>query len=152
VTIEASSAYHRTAGHSAGPVRLLVLLYEQLVKDLRRALAAGKNNDVEGRAREIDHALTVVGHLQGTLDLERGGEVANNVDRFYSVLRVRLLQSQFRFHVSEEILLEQIAHLLLLREAWMEVDRSMTEELSSAQIKTTRTEEVSTRASTDWSG
>ena len=58
---------------------MVVLLYDQLIKDLRRA--AAKMNDIEARTRELDHALKVLGQLQGTLDLTQG-EVASNLDRF----------------------------------------------------------------------
>jgi len=42
MTPDASSAYRRTDGHSAGPIRLVIMLYEQLIKDLQSAVAAMK--------------------------------------------------------------------------------------------------------------
>lgn len=121
--MDPASAYRRTAGHSASPVHLVVMLYEQIVKDLGRAITALDNHDIPGRTREIDHALRVVGQLQGTLDMERGGDVARDLEGFYFMLRTRILDAQIC--ASAEILRQQIAHLLLLRGAWTEVDQAL---------------------------
>lgn len=115
------SAYRQTNGHGAGPVRLVVLLYEQLVDDLRRALAAIELGDAESKTLEIGHALEIVGQLQGRLDMERGGDVAVNLDRFYDLLRLDLVRAQLQS--SGFVLQRQLDNLLTLREAWLEVER-----------------------------
>jgi flagellar secretion chaperone FliS len=116
-----SFAYRASAVAGSSPVGLVVLLYEQLIEDLRCAVGAMRAQDVQKRSRELDHALQIVGQLQGTLNKEQGGEAARNLDRFYSLLRGRLLQAQLQ--ISPEILREQIAVLLDLREAWLQLER-----------------------------
>jgi len=115
-------AYRQSASQSASPLRVVILLYEQLVKDIQRAMAAMVHDDIETRANEIDHALVVVGKLQSTLDMEHGGEVARNLERFYQTLRGSLIEAQAR--LSPELLRAQVAHLLTLREAWIEVEQA----------------------------
>jgi flagellar protein FliS len=122
MTLDASSAYRHTDGHGANPIKMVILLYEQLIKDLQRGLAAMERNDIEGRTDEIDHALRVVGQLQGTLDMQQGGEVAKNLDRYYYSLRVSLLNAQIGVLPGE--LRKHIRILLELREAWVQVERS----------------------------
>jgi flagellin-specific chaperone FliS len=39
----------------------------------------------------LNHALIVLGELQGVLDYERGGQVARNLSDFYTVGRVLIL-------------------------------------------------------------
>ncbi len=112
--------YRESAGQTASPVRLVILLYEQLIKDLQRAAVAIERNQVEARTQEIDHALIVVAQLQGVLDMERGGDVAKNLDRFYDVLRGSLIEAEIRR--SADLLHAQVRHLLTLREAWVEVE------------------------------
>src|SRR5436305_8010186 len=144
--MDASTAYIRASGQGATPLRMVVLLYDQLVKDLRRA--AAKVHDVEARTRELDHALKVLGQLQGTLDLTQG-EVAANLDRFYSILRANLLQLQLT--KSAALLSEQISHLLPLREAWAEVERSaIQEEVMDRTSSFTAPQGLDSVA--DWSG
>jgi flagellar protein FliS len=95
-------------------------LYEQAIEDLRRALVALEKNDIETRTREINHALTVISQLQGTLNRERGGEVARNLEVFYNTIRTGLIEAQMQ--QSPKILQQQISHLTLVFEAWLEVD------------------------------
>jgi flagellar secretion chaperone FliS len=118
-----TSAYRHSAGQSATPVHLVVMLYEQLIHDLQRALTAMSKEDIEGRTGQLIHALLVLGQLHGTLDFERGGEVAANLDGFYNLLRGDLLEAHIK--VAPEILRKHIGNLLELREAWIEVDRRL---------------------------
>jgi flagellar protein FliS len=118
--MDARHAYRDAAVRSASPVRLVVLLYEQIIQDLRGALTAIENQDIEARTKELDHALLVVGQLQATLNVEQGGQVARNLDGYYGAMRASLLEAQFK--VSPEILRKQIANLLTLREAWVQVE------------------------------
>jgi flagellar protein FliS len=119
--MDARSHYRETAVRGASPVRLVICLYEQAIEDLRRAVAALERGDVEGRTRGINHALTVISHLQSSLDMQQGGEVAANLNGFYGLIRAGLVQA----HVKESarILEEQISLLGTIHEAWLEVER-----------------------------
>lgn len=116
------TAYRETDGHGATAVRLVVLLYEQAIQDLRQAVQAIEQNNVQLRTNRINHALDVICLLQGTLNMERGGRVAPNLVRFYESLRAHLCQAQVQ--ASKEMLAQQITDLLTMREAWAEVDRA----------------------------
>jgi flagellar secretion chaperone FliS len=116
-------SYREAAGRGASGVQLVVLLYEQIIQDLGRAIKALAAGNVERRTLEINHALKVIAHLQSTLDLEIKGPVVENLMRFYSALRARLLAAQAQ--ASQQILQEQMALLLEMREAWIEVDHAV---------------------------
>jgi flagellar secretion chaperone FliS len=123
-------AYRESAARGASPVGQIVLLYEQMVEDLRRALRAIEANQIEERTNAINHAMVVVSHLQNSLNFEVGGDVAPQLERFYNMVRGRLLEAQFQ--VSKEILNEQIGLLLDLRDAWIEVDHAATSQTAAA--------------------
>jgi flagellar secretion chaperone FliS len=114
-------SYREAAIRGASPVRLVVLLYEQAIEDLRRALAAHVRRDIEVRTREIKHALLVISHLQSSLDKDRGGKVAINLEYFYNQIRAGLLEAQCR--QSTAALEKYIFLLMQVREAWCEVER-----------------------------
>jgi flagellar protein FliS len=120
--MDARSSYREAFAQGARPLQLVILLYEQGIEDLHRALAALQRGDIETRTRQINHALVVIGHLQGSLDMEQGAQVARNLQKFYQLLRDSLVQAQRKQSVT--ILQEQISHLMLLREAWIEVERT----------------------------
>jgi flagellar protein FliS len=122
--------YREAAVAGANPVRLVILLYEQAMSDLRYAMAAQAKGDIEGRTREINHAIEVIGHLQATLDREQGGNVAVILGRFYDQVRCGLIEAQCKQSVT--LLEQQIAHLLQVHEAWCAVERAITAAKSDA--------------------
>jgi len=119
---DARSSYREAAVRGASPVRLVICLYEQAIEDLRLAMIAQEKGDIESRTRGINHALTVIAHLQGSLDLERGGEVAKNLARFYSVIRAGLSEAQAIQSI--RILEQQISQLAIVLEGWLEAERA----------------------------
>lgn len=121
--INPSLSYRESAVASASPLKLVILLYEQAMEDLRRALASLAAGDIEGRTRGINHALVILGQLQGTLDKERGGSVAENLDRFYEQVRAGLMEAQRR--QDPGLLEQQIRDLGAVYGAWCEVEKAM---------------------------
>lgn len=146
--MDARTAYRRAdASGRCHPVHLVVLLYEQAVQDLQRAMVAMREGDIERRTNELDHALLVIGQLQATLDLVRGGEVARNLDRFYGVVSASLMEAQVKG--SSTILERQIGNLLSLREAWLELEKTHTSEEAPTILDATADAAGTARA--DWS-
>jgi flagellar protein FliS len=119
---DVSSAYRQTAVGGASAVQQVILLYERMVEDLRRAAQAIDERDIAGRTNAINHALLILGNLQATLNFEAGGDVARNLAHFYNLSRQKILEAQAQ--ASKEILNEQISLLLGLRDAWTEVERA----------------------------
>ena len=151
------TAYRENDVSGASSVRLVVLLYEQLVQDLRLAAQAIEQNDIELRTRRINHAILVVGHLQSPLDFANGGKVAQDLDHFYNVLRQNLVQVQF--HPSKHGIFQLITDLLAVREAWIEVEQAEKSAATNAAAATPATvfppgaaESESDRAPMDWKG
>jgi flagellar secretion chaperone FliS len=140
--MDANLSYRTSSSRASSGVGLVILLYEQLVQDLRRALTALDSGTVETRTFELGHALEVVGQLQGRLDMQAGGEVAHNLDRFYSALSAGILDAQVK--CSKPRLDGLIDDVLSLREAWLEVERKMLEATPGtepAAVRTGRSEE-----------
>jgi flagellar protein FliS len=119
--MDARTSYREAAVRGASPVQLVICLYEQAIADLRRAVVALNQGDIEGRTRGINHALQVITQLQGTLDMKQGGDVARNLSRLYAVVRAALVEAQFR--QSAATVEQQIVLLMQVHEAWCEVER-----------------------------
>jgi len=119
--MDARTHYREAATRGARPALLVVLLYEQMIEDLRQAVVAIEHNEVERRTRKINHAILVIANLQSVLNKQAGQQVALHLDSFYEQLRDNLVRAQI--HASREILAQQITDLIALREAWLEVDR-----------------------------
>ena len=123
-------SYREASVQGANPVQLVVRLYEQLIEDIRQVAIAIEQNDVERRGNRIKHALLVIGHLQSALDFAHGGKVARDLDNFYNTLRQSIVTVQFR--PTKNAASQLITDLLVLREAWIEVERAEYPTISSA--------------------
>ncbi len=77
---------------TASPAKLVALLYDRAVTSLNDAVKAIERGDIQARATANKNAVSVIGELWGSLDLERGGEVAQNLNRLYSFMITKLSQ------------------------------------------------------------
>ena len=75
---------------SASPAKLVAMLYERAVTLLHETVEAIEAGDIERRWRANAKATEVICHLWGTLDRERGGEIAENLNRLYGFMMMRL--------------------------------------------------------------
>jgi flagellar biosynthetic protein FliS len=117
---DARRAYQESAVYGAKPVRLTILLYEQIIQDVSRAAEAISVRNFEAVAREIGHATGVIGYLQATLKREKGAAVVRNLSKFYTMLREKLMEAQVRS--SREILDRLRENMVEVREAWLKVE------------------------------
>lgn len=119
--VDARRNYQETALRGATPIELVVVLYDLAIEDMRRALLAMQQNDIETRSRQIGHALFVLQQLQGTLDFERGGSAARQFEQFYNLVRAKLLEAQIRN--SPDLVREQMRFFSEVRDCWVEAKR-----------------------------
>ncbi len=115
-----ASVYQQLAARAASPVGLVVSLYDTILRDFRRAQAALVAGNVERRVFELNHALTVIAHLQSVLNHERGGEAAKHFEHFYQVTRAMILDANVR--CTPESLQELIDMYTSLRQAWQQIE------------------------------
>ncbi len=113
--------YRKTAAASSGGgLGLLIALYDTLAGDLRRMIEAERGNDLVRRCREASHAVMVIGCLEDRVTRGSSGELADQLIAFYASLRRNLILAQA--NRSPEIIEEQMAQVLKLREAWQTVE------------------------------
>ena len=121
--LEAKLTYRENAVRSATPIELVVILFDAALDDMRRAASAIQASDVEERAAAVRHAMLVLQQLQGTLDFDKGGQVARQFEQFYNLIRAKLLESQLRN--SAELMQQQIQFMSEVRECWAEAERQL---------------------------
>lgn len=115
------AAYRRSAIEGASPVQLVGLLYEGVIAALHASARALEAGDIETRVREINRAMAILAELRASLDLERGGEVAGTLRRFYDIAKGRMLEASIK--QSAPILEELISQFRGLRDSWRRVER-----------------------------
>jgi flagellar protein FliS len=120
---DSAFAYHQASAFGASPVGQVVALYDTVLRDLHRGIAAIDTGQIEKRVNSSNHALVVIGELQSVLDFERGGEPARNLSNFYNIARAMIVNASMTS--SREKLQELIAMFTRLRAAWSHVERTL---------------------------
>jgi len=120
-TNNAASEYRKRSVEGASPVGLVVLLYGGMITSLMRAIAAVEAGNIEKRVNELNKVLAMLAELQGTLDFEKGGAVAQQLEVFYTVVRSQILEASIKN--SKPLLEELVKHMTAVKEAWQQVER-----------------------------
>jgi len=112
-------AYRRVDAETKSPVELVVMLYDGAIRFIGEAREAADRNDVVVRTRSVSRALAIVTELQNNLQIEDGGDVALELDRLYSYMTTRLLDSNVK---RDRRALDEVHRLLsTVREGWAQV-------------------------------
>jgi flagellar protein FliS len=128
----AVATYHQVSAHGGSPVGMIVSLYDTILRDFRRAQAALDAGIVETRVFELNHAVDVIGHLEGVLDHKRGGEAARRLEGFYRITRGMILAANAEpSRASIDALIELYAPV---RQAWQDVERKLQSDAPQAAV------------------
>lgn len=103
---------------------MVVSLYDTILRDLRRAMAALDAGKVEERVFELNHALTVIAHLQSVLDHKRGGEAAARLARFYDITHGMIVEANAGG--SRTTIAKLVDLYSSLRQAWQQAETQLT--------------------------
>jgi flagellar protein FliS len=90
------AAYKENAVSTQPQGRLIVILYEGAIKFLKQAqreLAAG---NMAAKGEFINKAVAILNELDSCLNMDDGGEIAQNLHRIYSFMIRRLAEANIR--------------------------------------------------------
>lgn len=104
---------------SASPAKLVAMLYERAITLLHQTIKAIEAGNIEARWQANGKATDVICHLWDTLDRERGGDVAENLNRLYGFMVMRL--TMVDVENSAQAARDVIRLLEPLQRSWREV-------------------------------
>jgi flagellar biosynthetic protein FliS len=117
---DAAGTYRQVSAHGGSPLGMIVALYDTILRDFRRAIAAIETNDVPLRVDELNHAVRVIGHLEEILDHKRGGDAAMRFQRFYQVTRGMIVAANAQ---ATKGAIESLVELYApVRQAWHKIE------------------------------
>jgi flagellar protein FliS len=114
VSARSASAYKRASIESsvemADPHQLVNLLFEALHRAIGSAKLAIAAGDVPTKCTQIGNALRILEEgLKAPLDLERGGDIAANLDALYEYCASRLVIANLK---SDVTILDEVSGLI----------------------------------------
>jgi len=116
-------SYRGLQVNSAGPLELVQLTYDALIKALARAQAAEEAKDAAAEADHLARALEALIELSTSLNMESGGNIAASLGSLYAYMSRRLLEGQAQDSASA--IREVLSLADTLREGWQELSNSL---------------------------
>jgi len=100
----------------ADPHKLVALLFAGACQRIRQAQACLAQGDQARKGKAIGEACAIVGHLNGSLDHEAGGDIAGNLSALYDYVMQRLTDANL--HNDGAALQEALQLLTEIDSAW----------------------------------
>jgi len=115
----------------ASPSRLVVMLYDETLRNLETCVAAIERGDIETRCVSVNRAIEIVYHLFLTLDTQEGGEIADKLASIYRFVLSRL--PRVNATNDAEPVREAIRLLSPMLASWRELDERIEASIAATE-------------------
>ncbi len=112
--------YRRAHVTTADPLKLVVMCYEGAVKNMKTAREKHLSGEYEAKGKAILKVHDILGLLMQSLDFEKGGEVARNLNDLYIYMQRRITEGDLKRDL--KAFDEVISMLEKLASGWKEND------------------------------
>lgn len=109
-------AYREASIEGGSLPDVFIQAYDRIAALLHAAAASIEARDVEKKTAELNRALEIVFHLQGALNFEKGGDVAQTLSRFYSLIWREIMKGSAKLDAGTLRL--AAAHVAEVRKVW----------------------------------
>lgn len=100
----------------ADPHRLIQMLMEGCLQRIAQAKGAMEHGNLGFKGELIGKAIGIVGGLRDSLDKDKGGEIAVNLDNLYAFMQQRLTQANLQ---NDPAMLDEVATTLReIKQGW----------------------------------
>ncbi|WP_034552225.1 flagellar export chaperone FliS [Carnobacterium funditum] len=115
----ASNVYKQNQILNATPKKLVIMLYEGAIKNLKLAELSATDKKIEETNNALIKVQNIIQELMSTLDFKNGGEVAENLNQLYDYYMTELIKAN-RSKDPESIKNIRVP-LEELRDTWIEI-------------------------------
>jgi len=116
---KAANSYLQTQVATTTPGELLILLYDACVKNLRQAQDRIRERDFRNKGMLISKAIDIISELQASLNAQKGGDLALNLQKLYFYCNTRLLRANMNMDTA--IIDEVIKIISGIRDAYNQI-------------------------------
>ncbi len=108
-----------TGAATANNVELIMMLFDGLIESLSLARGHIQHGTIEHKSKALQRASRIVLGLQNALDVEKGGDLANNLSDLYTYVVRRLID--INAYNDLQALDEVSSMMVEIRNAWQQV-------------------------------
>lgn len=115
----AGNAYKSNEVMTAPKKKLVIMLYEGAVKNLKLAKIAMEEKNIEKTNTAFIKTQNILTELMSTLNFDQGGEIAKNLMALYQYMYQRTVSANIE--KNQDTADEVIGYLEELRDAWSQI-------------------------------
>lgn len=115
----AYNAYKNNSVMAASPNKLVIMLYDGAIKNLKLAEMALNEKNIENVNTYIKKAQDIIVEFMSTLNFEAGGEISHNLYQLYDYMYRRLVRANIDKDIAA--IIEVKKYLEELRATWAQI-------------------------------
>jgi len=137
----AMSTYKETKIKTASQGQLIIMLYDEAIKQLGRAVELAELNSsgkkepsrIEMIGKAIMKTEAIIAELMASLDFERGGEISQNLFSLYGWFNRELLEANIS---QDKVRLAKVRNMIVeLRDSWYELFSKNAQEAEVREVQ-----------------
>jgi len=117
--------YLRKWIETASPIEIVIALYEKMESLLQEIIdlyeKEGENRDTKKEVELANRVSEILYYLKGTLDMQKGGEVAKNLNQFYGICIAQLSRAMAEKNL--DLYKDLLKAIKVMKDAWEEVKK-----------------------------
>lgn len=115
----AYNAYKNNQVMTASKPKLMIMLYDGAIKNLKLAELALEDKEIEKVNTYLKKTQDIIVEFMSTLNFEAGGEIADNLYALYEYMYNRLVRANI--DKDKEVIIEVRKYLEELRDTWTQI-------------------------------
>tara|TARA_R110002110_G_scaffold33533_1_gene114771 strand:+ start:88096 stop:88503 length:408 start_codon:yes stop_codon:yes gene_type:complete len=98
------------------PYKVIAILMKNALESINIAKITMAQKQIEEKGRFISLAITLIDGLKASLDIDKGGEIAENLNGLYDYMMARLVEANLKNDLD---MLDEVSELLTtVKEGW----------------------------------
>ena len=126
------NAYKKASVNTLDQNKLIIMLYDGAIKNASFAVEHMKSGEIEKVHNCLIKAKNIVTELMATLNMEKGGDVAKNLQSLYSYMFSQLIEANMEKKTQPIVVVVEL--LKELRVAWVEINKKSKTQSKVSQI------------------
>ena len=107
----------------ANPHRLIEMLMNGALEKIAFAKGYMERGNIPEKGGQVSWAISIVDGLRASLDLEKGGEIAQNLDDLYDYMTRRLVRANIE---NNPDILDEVSSLMSsVKSSWLELPQKL---------------------------
>ena len=114
------NAYKKASVNTLAQTKLIIMLYDGAIKNASFAVEHMKSGQIEKVHDCLIKTKNIVTELMATLNMDRGGDIANNLQSLYSYMFSQLIEANMNKKTEPVVVVIDL--LKELRAAWTQIN------------------------------